>query len=256
MMSTRASASELQIPPELQRSTPRDVVLSAGGKALGTFAVAMLAGAIGLGVWLSTQARRDAEFRKQMQTGSVAASGEVTSLDRTRGKDAHWVVTYRYEAAGSRYVGHASVSLRSGSRFPVGSAVDIGYLASDARVSWIRGHEPRGTPSWVPLVVPLALLLPPFLIVFRIRCQRRLLEEGRPAIARVTAIQRVRHQHSQGYRVSIEFHDMSGALRTGRFEKMQRPPAVGADVVILYDPEERKRMARYPMSLVRVRAPL
>ena len=251
----QTASQQQQLPPELLRSTPRDVVLTAGGRAVVIFSLALVAGAIGLGVWLSALATRDAARLRQMQNSPMVVSGEVTSVNVTHDKDRRRIVRYRYEADGTTYTGRASLPMRGGSQFQVGSAVEIGYVASQPRVSWIRGHEPSGTPAWVPLVAPLSLLMVPLAIRYQVRRQRRLLEDGRPAIARVTAIKRVQHQHGQNYRVSIEFHDMSGALRTGRFDQVRKPSAVGADIVILYDPEERKRLARYPMSLVRVRVP-
>ncbi len=111
-------------------------------------------------------------------------------------------------------------------------------------------------PLWVPLVVPLGFFLGTGLILYGLRRERYLLEEGRAAIARVTAIDPRRGRHNQGYRASVEFRDMSGGTRVGRFQERESPVTVGAEVVILYDPEEPSRLARYPLHFVRVNIPL
>ena len=82
--------------------------------------------------------------------------------------------------------------------------------------------------------------------------QRRLLAEGRPALARVTGSKRVVAGHGGHHHVQYEFRILSGAKRAGACDVRRNPPSPGATLVILYDSDEPRRQARYPLSLVRL----
>jgi hypothetical protein len=93
------------------------------------------------------------------------------------------------------------------------------------------------------------------LIFFALSRARDLLSGGRPAEARVTEVHRQTHSHGSSHRVELEFTVLSGAKHHGRLEQGSKPPAVGSTLIIVYDPDQPKRQARYPMKLVRVAKP-
>ena len=91
------------------------------------------------------------------------------------------------------------------------------------------------------------------LIAKALRRQRRLLEEGRPAIARVTSSRQRHGTHGHTHQhVEYEFTTLSGARRTGRFDAQRNVPVPGSTILVLYDPDEPKRQAPYPIRLYRV----
>jgi len=242
-------------PPELARSIPREVQLTSAGRVLAGVAVLLLAGALGGGVTLYVAATRDLERTRQRGPDAVVAEARVVATRLVRGERPRRIVTYEYVAGGEQRRGSVSFRQREWAKAEVGSRLEIRYLPSEPETSWVPGHEATGVPVWsVPLLV-LPMALGALMIFHALRRDRDLLACGRPVRARVTGARRVRHSHSSGYRVQYEFTTLSGATRFGSFQKTTHPPEVDALLTILYDPDEPKRQARYPMKLVRPARP-
>ncbi|MEK7405991.1 MAG: DUF3592 domain-containing protein [Acidobacteriota bacterium] len=241
-------------PAELLCSTPRAVRLTAAGKAAATVAIALAAGALFAGVWLHAAAERAATRRILIRNEAAAGQAEVARLGRTGGKNSRRVVIYRYSAGGRIYEGRARLRQRDRRNIETEARIAIHYLPSDPATSWMPGYEPQGVPMWTVVVVPLCLALGAAPIVLVLRKQKALLSNGRPAQARVTGSRRVPHGTHGGhaYRVEYEFSILSGARRTGSFEKAKEPPAAGSVLTIIYDPENPPANGRYPLSLYRV----
>jgi hypothetical protein len=80
-----------------------------------------------------------------------------------------------------------------------------------------------------------------------LRKQVRLLTEGRPAPGIVTGWRRTKG----GTVLRYEFVLLNGATAKGR-GKSRRPPAIGSPICVLYDPENPRRNAPYPLCLVKL----
>ena len=243
-----------QPPAELLRSPPRLVCLTAAGQALAALTVSLLAGAFVSGIWLYVLATRDAARFQQLTSKGVSTQAEVVQLGRTRGKQARRTVTYWYAAEGQSYRGRTTLGKRDRRKFEIGSRIPVRYLPANPGWSWMHGYEPKGVPPWLVPVVALGLALAAAPIALVLRGQRRLLAEGRPALARVTQCRRVHGGGHTRSRVHYEFRILSGATRTGSYEVEKNPPPVGSTLVVIYDREEPRRNARYPLSLVRAGA--
>ena len=89
--------------------------------------------------------------------------------------------------------------------------------------------------------------VPAFLLPIPVRREVRLLAEGRPAPGRVTGFKKA----DEAFRVQYEFRLLNGALAKGKVNR-SKPPVVGAPLCVLYDPENPRRNALYPLSLVRL----
>jgi hypothetical protein len=89
--------------------------------------------------------------------------------------------------------------------------------------------------------------VPAFLLPIAVRREARLLAEGRPAPGRVTGFKRA----GKTIQVQYEFHLLNGALVKGKVNR-SKPPIEGTTVCVLYDPENPRRNAPYPLSLVRL----
>ena len=80
-----------------------------------------------------------------------------------------------------------------------------------------------------------------------LRKQMQLLTEGRPAPGIVT-----RHRRTKdGTIIRYEFALLNGATAKGRGQT-RRPPPIGSRICVLYDPENPRRNAPYPLYLVRL----
>ena len=114
----------------------------------------------------------------------------------------------------------------------------------------MQGYGPRTLPFWVVPAVPAALMLCVVPIVIALRRQTRLLAEGRPALAKVTKTSKVSHGEYNVWRVHYEWTLLNGATRTGRYDKLKNPPAPETLMPILYDRDNPRRHAPYPLSLM------
>ena len=255
----------VQIPPELLRSVPRQVALSRAGKASVGIAIALVLGALATAVALSVTAGRDAAHYQVVENDSAVTPGRVVAVGPVR--DGKRLVHYSFVVDGREHSGQTTLQSRYWRRMPVGTPVQVRYLPAAPEENWLLGHQPQGVPYWVVGVAPLSLLVGPVAIFISLRKQRGLLAEGRPALARVTRLKRIQgHQaaghrlgytytpgrHGAGYRVYYEFNDLSGAKHTGRANVGQNAPPEGSALVILYNIDEPRRNAPYPLPNVRI----
>jgi len=240
-------------PVELQRSTPREVQLTGAGKATFVLTVLLVVSAVGAAVWMSTIAASDARRWQAWQAEAVPVQGQVTNLRKHRSsKNTDSYVDYQYRAGDRSYSASAKVRSSEWKRLKQGDPIIVFYRKSELGQSWLSGHEPTGIPSGLGLVAGLTLLAPVPLLVYSIRRQRRLLEEGRAARATVVTTKKVSTQHGAHYLVTYEFETMSGTRRSGKYSANRKPPEIGEQLIVVYHPDEEKWSARYPLALVRV----
>jgi hypothetical protein len=238
----------MNIPAELLRSTPRPARLSAIGRLTVAVLFALaLAGLVGAS-FLYAKAGRDEARALRRASASTTTTGTVVATDLRKGKDKRrWNVTYSFDASGRVLHGQ----LRSRQALEVGSPVRVGYVPSDPDDNWIVGQEPTGGQFWLSPLVGLVSLALSGLIAVIIRREFALLSYGRSAIATVTGSKKVHHQHGHVHRVSFEFPLLNGSTRKGSLD-LRRSLEPGTELVILYDPDQPKRVARYPLTLAKL----
>jgi hypothetical protein len=110
---------------------------------------------------------------------------------------------------------------------------------------------PRGVPLWAIPLVPAALLLAAGAIAWGVRRDWVLLSEGRAAGARVVSQKKVHRDKHTAYEITCEFRDLSGAMHTMRYDAAKAPPAVGAELTVVYHRDDPRRHTVYPLRLVR-----
>jgi hypothetical protein len=91
------------------------------------------------------------------------------------------------------------------------------------------------------------------LLPLTVRRQRHLLADGRPAPAVVTRYSRLQTEHGAQNIVYYEFALLGGGTCKGRASTNRRLP-VGSAICVLYDPDNPRRSAPYPMCLVKLAA--
>jgi len=242
----KAQATEL--PVELAGYVPRAVRLSAGGRAvvMGAVALAVTGVVIPAVMWVDRE--RKAELRARIEREGVAAVAEVTRTGKTGGEHPERFADYRF----GDYVGRVVLRDRDRRAWEVGDAIQVRYLPGDPSRSWAVGYEPAGVPLGALPAVAGTFFVGPAFIVMLVRRQWRLLAEGRATMGRVVAVKRSRNSEGgTNYRAEYEVTLLSGAVRR-IWAAGDKRLAVGAVVPVVYDAENPKRLARYPMPLVRV----
>lgn len=235
-------------PPELAGSGPREVRMSAAGKALSVFMALLLVGAAVAVVYLSRAARTDAAKRAELDASSVDVQGVVTRRWRTGGKSDTPKVSYQFQYDGRTYIGTSSAPRRAWDDLSIGSPIAIRVVPGRPELNHPRDWEYEAIPAWMPWLPGSMLALTAILIVFMIRRQIALLRDGRAAPALVTGHRRIKG----GQMLVYEFQLPDGAVRKGRGGKTRTPPEVGTTITVVYDPENPKRNAPYPMDLARL----
>lgn len=257
-MDTRIQLMELRqswTPPDgLDRSRPREVSFTGRGKALVGLAAALVIGAITAAVGLGLVASRQAAESRILRQEGVVTVGTITKLWRSRDDKKQPWMAYRFTSQGGTYRRDAKVPLPIWKNLRVGADYPVRYVPSHPDLNHPEGLAGRPLPPWVPFLVAGALAALAVLATMPIRSQRRLLTEGRVAPGLVTRHgnpEHGPHNHKLGRKYYYEFPLLSGAVAQGRAGPVENPPEVGRTIPVLYDPEEPRRNAPYPLPLVR-----
>lgn len=234
----------------LPRSVPRDVQLTVSGRAVVVVAMLLMLGGIGGGVGLYAQSRRQAATNHDLVEHGVTTIGHVSRL-WTNGDDRHRVA-YRFVVDGRTFDNRVRVpdSVRRAVR--VGSPIDVRYLPASPEVNDLGGSPRTSVPLPVPFLVGALAPACGVLCLVGIARQRRLLAEGWVTQATVTAHSTHKSTHGGTHRsLTYEFTLLSGVKASGKSETSSKPPAVGAAVWVVYDPDSPSRNHSYPFSLVK-----
>ena len=235
-------------PPDgLGYSSLRPVQLTGAGIALLVVAGAMLLGAVAAGIGLGTTARRQAEDHHLLQEQGVNTDARITRVWRSSDKDQQHLVSYRFTVEEREYVARKKVPTQIWQTLKAGSSLPVRFLPSNPKVNHPIEWDETPMPNWVPYLVSGELAVIAVILAMLLRKQVRLLTEGRPAPGIVTGQRRTK----DGTVIRYEFTLLNGATAKGRGQS-RRPPAIGNPVCVLYDPENPRRNAPYPLSLVKL----
>ena len=235
-------------PPDgLGYSSLRPVQLTGAGIALLVVAAALLLGAVAAAIGLGTTARRQAEDHRLLQEQGVNADARITRVWRSSDKDQQHLVSYRFTVEEREYVARKTVPARIWQTLKAGSSLPVRFLPSNPKVNHPIEWDETPMPDWVPYLVFAVLAAIACLCAIQLRNQMRLLTEGRPAPGIVTGQRRTK----DGTVIRYEFTLLNGATAKGRGQS-RRPPAIGSPVCVLYDPENPRRNAPYPLRLVKL----
>jgi len=241
-------------PPDvLRRSRPREVSLTRAGVGVSIIAVLLVIGGILVTVLVGGQIARESANARLLQSQGVSTMGEVARLWITGGEDPSYRVAYRFHVDSRAVDGRQTIARAQWARLQEGEAVDLLYVPSRPSVSCLAGSIPKPKPAWVQFVVGIPLIVGGLLLPLQIRRQKRLLSEGKPAPAVITKNRRVYYQHGARQNITLyEFVLPDGSVRKGRGCASRQLGPSGAGICVLYDPDNPRRSAPYPMKLVKV----
>jgi hypothetical protein len=250
-MSSRQQLEQLQrnwVPPDgLDRARPRDMRATAAGVALVALSGVLFAAALAVAVGLEVLAGRQREVQRLLRDEGSNAHSEVVRLWRSRSKEREPWASYRFAVDGREIEGAVRLPLTVWGRLAVGSTLEVRYVSSKPEVNQPAEFPRRPMAPVVPYVAGVALAALGTLPLVALRGQRRLLSEGRAAHAIVT-----RHSKDQhGTVAHYEFATLGGRIASGKSGPTRKPLAVGDTLCVLYDPENPRANAAYPLPLVR-----
>ncbi len=232
-------------PPELQRSSPREVRLTGAGRALLTIFFIFLLAAPLVGVVLYAKATADHALRRELIAAGLDGRAEVTRRWMRKGDHPRYFVDYVYEAEGRTLKGRLDVRRSRWEKFDLGSVLPVRYLPLDPQRHLVPGFEGTLMPLWIPYLVSGALAGSAWLLTLPLKSSRRLLSEGRPAPGVVLAHRKAQHMTVIRY----AFATLSGAIVEGKTEAQKNPPAVGSLLCVLYEQDNARNNRAYPFSL-------
>jgi Protein of unknown function (DUF3592) len=250
----RSGLANAGVPPALLRPTPRHVRVSPTGAVMLLIAASLVA----IGIWGGIQLRRRAETAERhvqlFASERIVAAGDVVQLRKRGGDDNPRIIAhYRYAARGRELSGQTTLRRGDREKYAVGSPVAVWYLPSQPDASWLDGYAPRREASWPATVVPLGCGVSAMALIFLVRRQSNLLAFGRPAMATVTKVEKIRSDEGKHWMVHYEWTTLSGATRTGKYSHGKKDvPALGAVLAIVYDRDNTFRHSKYPMPFVRI----
>jgi hypothetical protein len=253
-MNSNVTVQQATVPPELQRALPRDVTLNGSGIAVLVLALLMIFGGFACGAWFSSVSKDQTVEYAAERADAVAAQGRVTEVQRLPGKEDRWRVRYSFEVDDQVYVGATSMRRIEARRYQPDADVQVMYVRSDPHENWVSGHDPKPLPAIVATLIGITPIMIGGLLLLMVQRQRAMLEQGRAVMARVTDVRRYSTGKSSGVRVRFDFTMLEGFKREGRANTtVAAAPALGSDIVVLYDANKPQRTVLYPLSLVRVR---
>jgi hypothetical protein len=232
-------------PDRLAYSSLRPVRLSGQGKFLAVVVGLMLIGGFALGIFLARTVRREAQAQRLLDQQGVTTDAVVTRLWRTGDKENAPRVSYRFDCQGAICTNSARAPLVRWRGLKVGDRLPVRFVPSQPSISHPVDWAWKGLPFWIPYFATAMLAGIAALLAFQLARQMRLLAEGRAVPGRITAIRK-----AKGLIVLYEF-EVNGAKIKGRAHVRKMPPP-GDPVCVLYDLENPRRNAIYPLEMVRL----
>lgn len=235
-------------PPGLDRMRPREVRPTAGGWLVLAVAGGLAVGGMAGGIALHITAERQAAAAREFDARAVEITAVVTRKWRASGDDRPRWVAYEFTSNGRAFQGQARTSRALWEPLQPGSPVPVRIDPERPERNFPWGRRPGTTPAAVPYLVGLTGLVSGGLLTIPVLRLRRLLSEGRAALATVTGQSKSQH----GSIVHYEFKVLSGGTVKGRTGASGKPPEAGSTMWILYSTENPRWNRPYPSSLVRL----
>jgi hypothetical protein len=236
-------------PAELAGSGTREVRLSGRGIAAAVLAGLLILGGPVASIFLERLSGRQTAEQNQLSDEGKDVEARVTRLWRSADKESRPMVTYQFFTEGSMYRKSVKAPLRIWKGLMEGSPLVVRYWPPNPTRSHPRDWVETPMPLWLSLLIGSLLAGLGVWLVFTLRRQWSLLREGRPAPAVVTRYSYAQHGQKA---IHYEFPLMGGSLEKGRSGPMRKLPAIGATLCVLYDRDNPRRNALYPLEMARL----
>ena len=251
-MAERAERWDNWNPPDgLGYSSLRPVRLTGAGRAMQVGAVAMLLVGMAAGFFMDRASRQQNTEAQLLAERGVRTAAQITRVWRTggngknRNSEARNRLTYTFEHAGQLYRRSLQAPYNIWRNLQAGQNLEVRYVAERPEISHPVDWGGRPLAPWAGYLVGGMLMMTAPLFLLPLRCQYLLLQEGKPAPGRITDIKKAESTMT----VKFEFRLLNGAMARGKVhvEKAPKEP-----LCVLYEPDNARRYALYPMSMVKL----
>ena len=236
------------VPPDrLDRSCPRDVHLTGTGYALLALCLTLLIGGVAGAIALTNVSQRQFEEQQMLREGADV-DATVTNLWRSGDDSKTPWVAYTFEFGGNFYSGRSRTRVPVWEKLTVGGPIPVRFSTANPQLNVPQGSQRNPLPIWLGVLVGGMAGIAAVLSALPIRNQRRLLADGRATRGFVT-----KHtKHGHGATIHYDFVLLNGATAQGHRPVGKKPAPIGSPVWVLYDSENPRRSALYPLSLVKL----
>ncbi|MFB3777571.1 MAG: DUF3592 domain-containing protein [Bryobacteraceae bacterium] len=239
-------------PPELERSRPRPVRLSARGKGMLFLILALMVAAVVGGVSLYRKSAGESQRDRLLALAGSEGEARITRLWRSSGKNSRCYVSYQFQAGGAVASTSTAVGCGAWKGLSEGQRLKVRYIAENPAINRLEGIAgTEQAPVWLAPMVAAVLVGVALLVARRVALERRLLEDGQPAPGVVT---KLGLRTDKGRKVHYEFTTYSGTKIKGSYGPVRGKDVlpVGSPVVVLYERDNPKVNTRYPPILVKL----
>jgi hypothetical protein len=238
-------------PPELSGTGMREVTLSRSGVGVLVAAAFFAVGGVVLGIALVEKSVHESNELAAVHSQGQDTEGRITRLWREDDKERTPRVTYEIQVDGRAYGRAARAPLKVWKSLSMDSPLPIRYLPSDPSHSHPRDWAEPALPLAVGPFVGMLMAGVGVLFVVFVQRQKALLRDGRPAPAIITRSSRGPHGEKFAH---YEFALLGGSVMKGKSGSRRKLPTIGDTLCVIYDRDNPKRNATYPLDLVRVPA--
>jgi hypothetical protein len=225
------------VPSELTGQLPRNICPTGGGTQ-GTILGAILLSITGVYVlWVGIDTAQRIQQRASLRRDGSDATAEIEKLSSSR----KTTISYTFTVGGATFAGEAKVPDEQFRSLWSARSLPIRYLPADPTVNHPAAWEWSALSDLYLFFVPIIFVVPGAAILLTMRMDRRLVAEGKPAVAAVTRYSRSK----SGFNVKYEFRAEDGTTAKGGGWSQNRPE-IGASMWVLYLPQNPGRNQPYP----------
>jgi hypothetical protein len=232
-------------PQELNGSRPREVGLTRQGKFMMGTAIGMILIGIFVGISLYSVFSRDHAKQSRIARYGLDAEAVITRHGVSdNGKSHDYFLEYDYPVEGKIYHGQRSIEYKVWSDLVKKGRIPVRYLPADPAKHSTPGYQPEVPPPWMAVLLAAIFFLCSGIVIRIIVIQCRLLAEGLSAPAAIVRVKAVGHGKKIAY---YAFVDRNNTLFNGKTGPYKSPPLPGAIIDIIYEQENEKNNAAYPL---------
>lgn len=219
------------IPDELAGPLPRKSRLAQKGTQLAVALVIVLVLAVAQAIWAGIHASHLLQTKSALRQTSSEVIGKIDKQTKSE-------YFYSFLVDGTQFTGRASMQLQT---FRVSDPLPILYLPSNPSINHPAAWEEPTALAWIPFMYQMILVPALLIIALTMRSARRLVAQGRPAVATITDC--TYHQKG-GFELKYEFRTDAGESIKGNSPSNDEQK-IGASVCVLYLPRNPRRNQVY-----------